>query len=462
MNIAQLIRPCSIATAALLSTSSFAVSVAVAQSAAPSSPSVSRSALTLEDVLAATAMQHPLIESARARLSAAQGSRRAAGTLPNPVATYQVENAAFPGQSPLVGLDRETSTFVTLPLEPLYQRRPRVRRADQEVTASRAIVTTVQRRVALDAARAFYRVAIAQVWVSATEETRAGLESLTSFNRVRVAEGATAEGDLIRVQVELDRAAVNVALAEVELARARAELQPFVGGVLSTGAVLDSLLVSVPNVATPNVVLAPVSEFMNRASLSRPELIEARARVAAVRADVSYQRTLTVRQVGATVGTKRINGANSMIAGVSVPLPIFDRNSGEVQRATGERIAAEQELAWAERTIAAQVHAAYEATRRLSLQVARLQSSFLDRAEEARRITLAAYQEGAATLLQVLDASRTLGEARLTYFRVLFDQRQSILDLTVAAGGEPATTLNTLETSSAATSAASLRDGGSR
>ena len=120
-----------------------------------------------------------------------------------------------------------------------------------------------------------------------------------------------------------------------------------------------------------------------------------------------------------------------------------------MQRASGERAAAEQELAWTERTIVAQVQAAHEATQRLSAQVGTLQGSFLSRAEESRRITLAAYEEGAASLLQVLDASRTLGDARLTYYRLLFAQRQSVLDLAVAAGDEPVSTLSSPSTPSA-------------
>jgi outer membrane protein TolC len=103
-------------------------------------------------------------------------------------------------------------------------------------------------------------------------------------------------------------------------------------------------------------------------------------------------------------------------------------------------VAAEQELAWVERTVSAQVQAAYDAANKLSAQATRLQESFLSRAEEARRITLTAYAEGAASLLQVLDATRALGDARVTYYRILFEQRQSLLDLAAAIGEDPALT----------------------
>ncbi|HKG92501.1 MAG TPA: TolC family protein [Gemmatimonadaceae bacterium] len=416
-----------------------ALPAAGAQSApgAPGATAPTPAGWTLDDVLRAVLSRHPLVEAAQARVSAARGSRRSAGALPNPVVTYQVENAAFPGQSVPAGTERETQTFLTLPLEPLYQRWPRVRQADEEVRAAEAAFTSTRRQVALDAARAYYRVALAQVSVATAEEVRAGLVRLEQYNRARVTEGAAPEGDYIRVQVELARAETDVALEGVELARARAELAPYLGAPAVTSMAQDSLAVAVPTTLDPGAALPALEELTGRARRSRPDILAAQARAAAARADVRYQRALTVRQVGATFGSKRVAGENTMLAGLSLPIPLFDQNRGEVQRASGDRLAAEQELAWVERTAVAQLQAAYEATRRLTDQVAALQGSFLSRAEESRRIALAAYEEGAASLLQVLDASRTLGEARLTYYRALFAQRESLLELNVAAGSEP-------------------------
>ena len=84
--------------------------------------------LTLSTVLQRAVAQHPLVEAARARVAGARGARLTARTFGNPILTYQVENAAFPGRAAPLGVDREVSTFATFPLEPFFQRRPRVRR----------------------------------------------------------------------------------------------------------------------------------------------------------------------------------------------------------------------------------------------------------------------------------------------------------------------------------------------
>jgi cobalt-zinc-cadmium efflux system outer membrane protein len=433
-------------------------------------PDVSRPVLTvasghewtLDEVLAAALAQHPLVEAARARVSAAQGARGTAAALPNPVATYWLENSAFPGPRLRHGLDPESSTYVTLPIEPLFQRSPRVQRANEDIKAADAALSTARRQVALDAVHAFFRVALAQVSVDAAEENRAALERLASYNRSRVGEGATAEGELIRVQVELDRAATELVLAQVDLTRSRAGLRPVFGDATVAPTSLDSIHVSVPALARPVPTLAPLGDFMSRARQSRPELVAAQARAAATVAAVDYERVLTIRQMGATFGLKRAAGQNTMIAGIGVAIPLFDQNRGGIQRATGERLAAAHELVWEERTVAAEVQAAYEAAQRLSAQASALQPSFLDRAEESRTITLTAYEEGAASLLQVLDASRAVADARLTYSRLTFAQRQSIFDLMVAAGSEPRDALAALHASLVIDPAGPIRDGGAQ
>jgi outer membrane protein TolC len=63
----------------------------------------------------------------------------------------------------------------------------------------------------------------------------------------------------------------------------------------------------------------------------------------------------------------------------------------------------------------------------------------VQRAEESRQIAIAAYREGAGTLLQVLDASRTLADVRLASARLLFAQRETLLQLDAASGVDPLT-----------------------
>ena len=414
--------------------------------------------LTLRMVLSAVATDQPLVLAAEARVGAARARRATAGVFGNPVVTYQVENASIPGRSSPAGLAQETSTFATLPLEQLWQRGARVGRANEDLIATEADLITIRRSIALEAARAFHRVALAQFSADATGEVIVGLDSLVRYTRTRVTEGATAEGDLLRLEVERDRVATDRALQEAELAEARAALQPYLATASTpTGAdpALDTLRVAVTDGvagsdnAPGSATLAGAPELSSRSALpgfalaTRPDVLSARGRARAAGADVGLQGALTVRQLGVAVGTKRTGGSSSLIAGLSLPVPLFDQNRGEVQRARAERVAAEQELRWIELRAVGEVVGAFESARILTARIASLQTGFLARAEMSRGVALAAYREGAAPLLSVLDATRTLADARLSYLRARYAQQDAVLALYVAAGLDPSRALAT-------------------
>ncbi|HYT69628.1 MAG TPA: TolC family protein [Vicinamibacterales bacterium] len=386
--------------------------------------------------MAAAATAHPQVQAAQARVDAAAGARRTAGTWTNPVFTHWIENASFSLVGAPTGLDREASTYGTVPLEPLFQRAPRMRRADRDVDAARAEVTTVQRQVSLEAARAFFRVALSQIVADTEAENRAALDRLAEYNRARVSQGAIAEVELLRVQIEIDRAVLDLAVAQAELARAQVELRRFLGAQ-AAGNLTGLRVATGPAAFASQTPLAPLASLIAQARTRRPELTAARARIEAAGAETEYQRRLFVRQLGASVGFKQSAGRSSLIAGISLPLPLFDRNAGEVQRVTAERVAAEHDMEAASRLVETEVEASYETARQLSAALDGAPRTLVDRAADLRRLTLAAYQEGGATLLQVLDATRTLSDARVTYFRAAFAARQGLIELLIAAGDDP-------------------------
>lgn len=390
-----------------------------------------RQALTLRELLDSTAANYPTIEGARDRARAAEGSRRSAGTLTNPVATYQVENTRFPGGGNVSGIDKEASAMLMLPLEPLYQRGSRVRQANALVEVSRAEIDVVRQGVLRDAARSFYRVARSQDHLAALEDVARWLDTLVAYNSVRVKEGVAAEADLIRTELERDRAVIETATEGAELARAQAELAAFAGGP--------------PSRATSIVVAAGTGPIavddlrVDSGSTRRPELSASQARLAAADAGIGVERRMVFRDVGATIGTKQMMGTTSMIAGLSIPFPLFDRNGGQISRAIAERNSERLELVALTRVIEQERAGAAEAMRILTRQIAQLSGSsrgggILARAEQAEQIALGAYREGAVSLLQVLDATRARSEARVAYADLLYSQHDAVIDFLFASG----------------------------
>ena len=379
---------------------------------------------TLFDSLRAT---HPSLHAAESRMRSAEGSRTTAGAFGNPVLSYMIDQTPFPGGAPL-NMQREATTTLTVPLEHLYQRGPRVARADADVRVAAAEAAVNRQRVALDAADAFYRVALAQVQVATIRDVVQWLDTLARYNRSRVDEGVTAEADLIRTELERDRMAAELSLAVAELARARGGLNAF----LSRSGREQAVVVSIDESPLP---LSPSTTLTIDA---RPDVRAARERVASASAEVSSERRMVLREVGATIGTMYVGPTRSMAAGVSLPLPSFDTNRGEIQRAAADRDAATFELAAQERTARGELEGAAEAARILTDRATALArpgpTGFLARGDEARRIALGTYREGAIPLFQVIDATRVWADARMTYYNTIISQQRSVLALLVAEG----------------------------
>src|SRR5256885_5067837 len=153
-----------------------------------------REPVSLLQVLDSVAARYPSLEAARARIRAARGLRSTAGTLGNPIFMYQVDNQPLPGRA-APPMDREIMLTATLPLEPLYQRWSRVSGANAEVRAAEADAQAERQRIGLDATRAFYRMARAQIALEVGRDLKTWLDSRVLDNQGRPTQVVATEAD---------------------------------------------------------------------------------------------------------------------------------------------------------------------------------------------------------------------------------------------------------------------------
>ena len=133
---------------------------------------------------------------------------------------------------------------------------------------------------------------------------------------------------------------------------------------------------------------------------------------------------------------KRTEGFNTLIGGVSLPLPTFSRNQGSIEEASAEVPQAEAALRATKARVRAEVVSAAKVAQRRVRMLSRIEKGMIDRAQETSRIVLAAYQEGATDLLNVTDAQRTENQFGLLYSQALADSTLSWVDLETAVGTE--------------------------
>ena len=127
---------------------------------------------------------------------------------------------------------------------------------------------------------------------------------------------------------------------------------------------------------------------------------------------------------------------NTLLFGVNVPLKVRDGNEGEIARAETDLRSAETRLQLARNHALAEVESAYAGLQAAQGLVETFQGELLRQADEARTITIAAYEEGGTELLPVLEAQRTRSEVRQEYFKTLFEYQASLIALELAAGRE--------------------------
>src|ERR1019366_535955 len=138
--------------------------------------------------------------------------------------------------------------------------------------------------------------------------------------------------------------------------------------------------------------------------------------------------------VNASMNYAHVGDANSVSIFGSIELPIFDRNQGEIAR-TRYAIGQSQELSSEQSSIAlTDVVNAYESLRTNDQVVQLYQSGYLKQAEESRDISQYAYQRGAASLLDYLDAERSYRAIELAYRQSLAGYMTSLEQLREAVG----------------------------
>jgi cobalt-zinc-cadmium efflux system outer membrane protein len=228
----------------------------------------------------------------------------------------------------------------------------------------------------------------------------------------------------------------SVKTAELALAIARIRLQALLGRRPGVGIVDITGDIKVP--LPPRGPDLPSIE--QTALASRPDLRLVQLDQARSQADLRLQ--IAQGKVDYTFGAEYrrqqgINGkGNSLGFFFSAPLPVFNRNQGEIARVRAEQAQIRKALDALRAQISGEVVSAfqeYESTRAL---VAEIERDLLGPSEEARNTTAYVYKAGASSLIDVLDAQRAFNETMSAYYGAQADYRRASSRLASAVGQE--------------------------
>ncbi|HKX32783.1 MAG TPA: TolC family protein [Blastocatellia bacterium] len=393
-----------------------------------SSVDLVRRALSSNAELAAARLE---IDRGRARL-------RQAGLRPNPTLDFEQTSGIFNTQG-----ERETSVGFSLPLELAGQRGRRIDLARAELEAAEAEIADRERRLAAEIRAVFAEALAAARELEVTQNLNTVDVETVRIVEARVLEGDAAPLELNLMRAEADRLRARRALIEGRLQASLLRLKQLAGIPMDEGLRLREALTAPVRSAPPATPEAAVEIAMR----TRPDLRLARLTEEVAKAGYQLARAQAAPQVAAF--TRYTDGRSSfdqtpvgvlrdrdklLSFGVSITLPVLNRNQGSQAEAQLAIAQAQRRREFAESSVRSEIMAAYrryEASR-VSLQT--YEQGVIARSAQNVRTMRAAYEAGAFRMSELLAEQRRLIDSQRELTETLAERYRAMADLETALG----------------------------
>ena len=356
-----------------------------------------RPALTLEAALDRALSRSPALAAAAKEVEAMQAAARQAGARPNPALSATVEDTRPE--------TRTTTMTVEVPLELGGKRAARLGAAERAVSVATAELDNTRAELRAHAIRAFFGVLVAQQHVELAAGSVSLAERAADAVAKRVAAGKVSPVEATRAKVDVANARLEHDEATAELQNARLRLATVLGDEAPDFDAVQGETTAPLRPALPEL-LAQLDQS--------PQLLVGRLEAKRRRAQVEVEHSKAMPDLTLSLGTKRdaSAGRSQAVIGFSMPLPLFDRNQGAILEASRRAAKADDELQAARLRLLAELQ---KASGRLTLARASLRTledAVLPAAREAYEAAGKGFDAGKFGFLEVIDAQRSLLQAR--------------------------------------------------
>ena len=382
----------------------------------------SASVITLKTALQRVLASSPDLAAAAEAVRAREGGARQASLWPNPELIGEAENFAGTG-------DRENfeSTEYTVslsqPIDVSGKIRRRATAADYERRIAGWDYETTRLDLITSTRKAFADLVAAQRKVDLTNELARLADNLAAAVDARVRAGKVPPVEGTRIDVVKSAARAAALRAEQELSTAQAALSALWGEVVAP--------VSRAEEDRPPEAELPPPEVLERLLASAPEAARWSDEIALREAEFRLARASALPDITASVGARHFadNDDYAFVAGLAVPLPVIDRNQGAIAAAASRRTEAERRRAAFLARQRAEFRASYDAVRRAEISLSSLDGRIIPAAQSVFSATTAGYQAGKFSLIDLLDAQRTLFEAQIQRVETQSELTTALADL---------------------------------
>jgi cobalt-zinc-cadmium efflux system outer membrane protein len=373
------------------------------------------------------------LEAARSTIVQSQAQEITANLRPNPTLSWDSQFIPLFDlpQFATPGYFNNTAQFdvgLGYTIERGQKRQNRFQAAKDQTTVTRSQVLDNQRTLAFNAAQQFVAVLLAQSMLDLAQQDLTSYQKTIDISVARTQAGDMSEGDLLKIKLQLLQFQTDVSAAKLAKVQALATLRQFLG------------FESVPEHydVTGTLDYRPVhtglDDIKALALRSRPDLAAAQQSVIAAHSQVALAQANSKKDLGLSFNYSHVGAVNSAAFFFNMDIPIFDRNQGEIARTQAVVTQTRELYAEASEQVMSDVVNAYEGLHTNDEIVGLYQSGYLDQTTQSRDISEYAYQHGAASLLDFLDAERSFRANQLAYRQALAAYMVSLEQVRTAVG----------------------------
>jgi outer membrane protein, heavy metal efflux system len=407
---------------------------ATAQTPAQPAPQAAALAthVTLDQAIDLALKHNHSLQAARTLILQNQAEETTANLRPNPVliGDAQFLPVFHPGNFTNDYLDN-TAQFdlgVGYLFERGKKRQHRLQAAKDQTAVTTAQVADNERSLTFNVASQFIAALLAQADLEFAEKDLDSFQKTVDVSQASFQAGALSEGDLLKIKLQLLQFQMDVSAARLARVQALASLRQLLGyeSVPETYDVVGDLEYQPVKIGEDDLKAMALRE--------RPDVRAAQLGITAAQSQYTLAQANGKRDVNAQINYTHVADASTASLFGSIQLPFFDRNQGEINR-TRYAITQSQELSSEQASIAlTDVANSYESLRTNDQVVQLYQGGYRKQAEQSRDISQYAYQRGAATLLDYLDAERSYRSTELAYRQALAQYMSSLEQLRQAVG----------------------------
>ncbi|HKT24074.1 MAG TPA: TolC family protein [Terriglobales bacterium] len=387
------------------------------------------SRITLDQAIQMALEHNHALRATKTQIQQSQAQELTASIRPNPVFTF---NSLFiPFTAATADNFNTISEFdlgVGYTFERGRKRQRRISAARDQTSVTQSQVADAERTIVFNVSQQFVNALLAKANVELATQDLESFQQTVNIGQLQYKAGQISEGDFLKIQLQLLQFQNDQSQAELSQVQALAALRQLVGydSVTPDYQVIGDLEYQPVAVGLP--------DLQAKALANRPDLRAAQQGVTAARSQYQLAQANSKRDFNTGFQYSHVAGLNTGDLLFTMEIPIFDRNQGELAR-TRYAIAQFDETAReAEETVLTDVRNAYESLQTNSKIIELYQKGYLKQSQDSRDISAYAYQRGAASLLDFLDAERSYRATQLAYRQSLAAYMVSLEQLRQAVG----------------------------